>query len=129
MSEPQTQVPVTRNSAEGPVPSAWRPVIENIVEALVRHDYRLDDGMAGVGPISEQTAAHICSHIQDYGARLAPLPPASWNTSVCIWRQDHWDALIALWTEEEGSSDLVLQIQVWEIEGEFVVTIYMVYVP
>jgi hypothetical protein len=42
---------------------------------------------------------------------------------------DHWDALIDLWTEEEGSSDLVLQVHVSEVDSEFLVTVNMVYVP
>jgi hypothetical protein len=40
---------------------------------------------------------------------------------------DHWDALIDLWTEEEGSSDLVLQVHVSEVSGKPFVTVYMVY--
>ncbi len=41
---------------------------------------------------------------------------------------DHWDALIDLWTEEEGRSDLVLQVHISE-GSEPLVTVYMVYVP
>lgn len=48
---------------------------------------------------------------------------------MCIWMDDHWDALIDLWTEEEGSSDLVLQVHVSEAHGQPVVTVHMVYVP
>lgn len=42
---------------------------------------------------------------------------------------DHWDALIDLWTEEEGSSDLVMQVRVSEVDSEFLVAVHMVYVP
>lgn len=124
------EVPVTKDMEnEGPIPSAWRPALENIVDAFVRHDYRLADGVAGVAPVSEETAMQIRTYIQEYGANLVPLPPEAWATSVCIWMGDHWDALIDLWTEEEGSSDLVLQVQVSELGNEFLVTVYMVYVP
>jgi len=125
-----TEVPVIKDSeAEGPIPSAWRPILTSIVDAFARHDYRLANGISGVAPVSEETAAHIREYIKDYGATLVTLPQESWNTSVCIWMGDHWDALIDLWTEEEGASDLVLQVQVMEMSGEYVVTVYMVYVP
>ncbi|CAN7457260.1 DUF7668 domain-containing protein [Massilia sp. LjRoot122] len=125
-----TEVSVTKDSKnEGPIPSAWRPTLKSIVDAFVRHDYRLADGVAGVAPVSEKTATQIRTYIQEYGAELVSLPQESWATSVCIWMGDHWDALIDLWTEEEGSSDLVLQVHVSEVGSEPLVTVYMVYVP
>lgn len=42
---------------------------------------------------------------------------------------NHWDALINLWTEEEGSCDLVLQVHISEVGSELPVTDCMVYVP
>jgi hypothetical protein len=124
------EVPVTNNSeSEGPIPSAWRPTLHNIVDAFVRHDYRLADGVAGVAPVSEENATQIRTYIKEYGAKLISLPQESWATAVCIWMGDHWDALIDLWTEEEGSSDLVLQVQISELGSEFLVTVYIVYVP
>lgn len=124
------EVPVTKNSeSEGPIPSEWRSILKKIVDAFVRHDYRLANGVAGVAPVSEETETQIRTYIQEYGANLVSLPPESWATSVCIWMGDHWDALIDLWTEEEGRSDLVLQVRVSEEGSEFLVTIYMVYVP
>lgn len=126
----QTEVPVSKNSgSEGPIPSAWRPILKNIVDAFVRHDYCLAEGVIGVAPVPEKTATQIRNYIQDYGAKLVALPQASWDTSVCIWMEDHWDALIDLWTVEEGSSDLVLQVHVSEVDSEHVMTVYMVYVP
>ena len=125
-----TEVPVTKDSGnEGPIPSAWRSTLKNIVDAFVRHDYSVADGLAGVAPVLEETAMQIHTYIHEYGAKLVPLPQASWATSVCIWTGDHWDALIDLWTEEEGRSDLVLQVHVSEVDSEFLVTVYMVYVP
>jgi hypothetical protein len=126
----QTEVPVTKDPEnEGPIPSAWRPILKNIVDAFVREDYLLADGVPGVAPVSEQTAAQIREYIQEYGAKLVELPQESWDTSVCIWMGDHWDAMIDLWTEDEGPSDLVLEVDVSEVGSEYVVTVYMVYVP
>jgi hypothetical protein len=125
-----SDVPVTKNSeTEGPIPSAWRPVLKDIVDAFVRQDYRLADGVLGVAPVSEETATQILEYIEDYGAKLVALPQEAWDTSVYIWMHDHWDALIDLWTEEEGSSDLVMQVRVSEADSRYVVTVHMVYVP
>jgi hypothetical protein len=125
-----TVVQVTKDSeSEGPIPSLWRQTLKNVVDAFVRDDYRLADGVTGVAPVSEETATQIRTYIQEYGAKLVSLPQESWATSVCMWMGDHWDALIDLWTEEEGSSDLVLQVQVSEVDSKFLVTVYMVYVP
>jgi hypothetical protein len=125
-----TEVSVTKDPKNaGPIPSAWRATLQNVVDAFVRHDYCLADGVAGVAPVSEETATQVRTYIQEYGAKLVSLPQESWATSVCIWMGDHWDALIGLWTEDEGSSDLLLRVHVSEVDSEFLVTVYMVYVP
>jgi len=125
-----TQVSVVKDSEnEVPIPSAWRPILANIVDAFVRHDYRLADGVAGVAPVSEETATQIRDYIEEYGETLVALPQESWDTSVCIWMEDRWDAMIDLWTEDEGRSDLVLKVHVSELDSGYVVTVYMVYVP
>ena len=124
------EVSVTKDAHnEGPIPSAWRPVLTSIVDAFVRGDYELKDGLPGVAPISEETAAQVREYIEDYGAKLIELPPQSWDTSVCIWMGDRWDALVDLWAEDEGRSDLVLQVDVSEADSGYVVAIFMVYVP
>jgi hypothetical protein len=124
------EVPVTKDADnEGPIPSAWRPVLKTIVDAFAREDYALKDGLSGVAPVSAETARQVRGYIEDYGAKLIELPPQSWDTSVCIWTGDHWDALIDLWTEDEGRSDLVLEVDVSEVGSEYLVTVYMVYVP
>lgn len=122
-------VPALRDAGEGPVPSAWRPTLAHIVDAFVRRDYRLAGGVDGVAPLSEEAAADIEAAIRDYGATLVQLDEQTWNTSVYIWMEDHWDALVDLWTKEEGRSDLVMQVRVTENEGAYTVSVYMVYVP
>lgn len=129
MSVHKPEVPAVKDEAQRPIPSAWRPVFVGIVDAFVRHDYLLQAGVPGVAPVSEDTAAHIRDYVQDYGATLAALPEESWETSVCMWTGTHWDALVDLWTEEEGRSDLVLQARVRETGDGDMVDIHMVYVP
>lgn len=50
-----------------PVPSAWRPVIQEIVDAFARHDYQLGAGIAGVAPVAANTAMQIAGYIGRYG--------------------------------------------------------------
>jgi len=121
-------VPVTK-AGEGPVPTRWRPVLGAVVDALVRRDYGLRAGIDGVAPVSADSAEHIRRYIEDYGATLVPLPQEAWDTSVCSWTGHHWDVMVDLWTEEEGSSDLVLQMRVVEQDEGYLAEVHMVYVP
>lgn len=112
-----------------PIPTVWRPVICRVVDAFVHHDYQLNVDIPGVAPVSANTAEHIKSYIQEYGAELVALPEETWASSVCIWQGDRWDALIDLWSRAEGRSDLVLSLQVSEAQDGFEFVVYMVYVP
>lgn len=128
--DPNADIPVVRDADdEHPIPSAWRPVLADIVAAFASHDYRLEQGIPGVAPVSDATATQIREAVEDYGDALTALPEAAWETSVCIWTGDHWDALVDLWTEDEGASDLALQVRVVETDGEYVFSVHMVYVP
>ena len=120
---------VKDEETERPIPSAWRSVIREVVDAFVRHDYYLGAGVSGVAQISAETATQIRNYIQDYGATLIDLPDETWNSSVCIWMGTRWDVLIDLWTVSEGRSDLVLSLHVIEADDGFLFTIYIVYVP
>jgi hypothetical protein len=93
---------VKDQSKERPIPVAWRPVFRSVVSAFVERDYRLEVGVSGVKPVSVDTATHIESYIQSYGATLIELPEEAWDSSVCIWMGNHWNALVDLWTEAEG---------------------------
>jgi len=115
--------------SEHPIPTVWRPTICRVVYAFVRRDYQLNAGVPGVVPVSAKTAEQIRSYIQDYGAELVDLPEETWESSVCMWQDNQWNALIDLWSLSEGRSDLVLNLQVSDVQGGFEFTIYMVYVP
>jgi hypothetical protein len=124
-----SEVIALKNEAEGPIPTAWRETLSAIVEAFVAGDYGLKKGVANVVPVSAETASRIRENLQDYGATLIALPDATWGSSVCIWYGDHWDALVDLWTQEEGQSDLVLHVRVSEANPGFLIQIHLVYVP
>jgi hypothetical protein len=123
------QVPAVKDgSKERPVPTAWRPVFVEVVEALVAHDYELKTCSSGIA-VTPDVASQIRAYIQSYDATLISLPQESWKTSVCIWYGSYWDVLIDLWTQEEGASDLVLGARVTEAKSGYSFQVEMVYVP
>ena len=123
-------VPVLKDvTKEQRVPSLWRPALTEIVEALVERDYGVKRGVLGVESVSDQTARHIASYIQDYGEELSSLPAETWASSVCQWMDGHWEVLVDLWTRNEGRSDMVLSVRVSEQEVGYCYQIDMVYVP
>ena len=115
--------------SERPIPSVWRPVFRDVVNAFVHQDYILSSVVPGVAAVSDGTAKQIRDYIEGYGEILTELPDETWDTSICIWMGDRWDALVDLWTVSEGRSDLVLSANVTESDNGFVFHIYMVYVP
>lgn len=120
---------VKDEETERPIPTAWREVIKDIVRAFVRHDYQLSFGISGVASVSPEIVEQIGHYIRDYGEVLIELPDETWETSVCIWQGNRWRAIVDLWTESEGRSDLVLDLFVSEKDLGVEFEIYMVYVP
>jgi hypothetical protein len=111
------------------VPTAWRPVLKEVVSRFVLGDYGLSTGIEGVEKVSPSTAAHIQDYIGRYGATLTKLPEKCWESSVCMWYGTHWEVLVDLWTEEEGPSDLVLSARITETPSGASFRLQMVYVP
>jgi len=112
-----------------PIPLEWRSVFCRIADALAAGNYSFDPAIPSVAPVSGSTVSQIRDYVQDYGAKLVALPDETWESSVCIRNGDHWDALVDLWTQEEGRSDLVLHAHVVPTGSAFVVEVHAVYVP
>jgi hypothetical protein len=112
-----------------PIPSAWREKIAELVEAISRGDYQFSSVREGVKPVPEVNANSIARNIANYGAGILPLSEDTWRTSVCQWMRGYWDALVDLHTEEEGASDLVLALRVFESDGSYMFEVKSVYVP
>lgn len=121
--------PVEADDRKLPVPLVWRPVVRQVVEALRRGDPRRAADVPGVAPVSAETSTQIRDYLADYGETLVSLPEASWETSIARWAGGAWDALIDLWTEGEGRSDLVLHLRVHETQTDYRFDVGMVYVP
>lgn len=123
------QVSSVKDGVERPIPTAWREALLEIVGAFVAGDFGLEKGVASVELVPVETALQIRDYLQDYDAMLIALPEATWRSSACVWYGDHWDALIDLWTKEEGSSDLVLHVRVADSNPGFIIRVLMIYVP
>ena len=122
-------LPLKDEDEQQPIPTAWRPAFREIVDAFVKHDYRLTNGVDGVLPVAAKTAKQIKEYIDDYGETLVALPEKTWASSLCIWMGKKWEVIIDLWTKGEGRSDLVLSALVSETKDGFQIKIEMVYVP
>lgn len=124
------EIKVKKNEEEElPIPHLWRPTFKAIVSAFVKQDYGLSAGVKNVSPVSVNTAEQIKEYIEDYGEELIELPNEAWDTSVYICYRNYWNVLIDLFTKEEGLSDLVLNAEVREVKGEYIVEVRLVYVP
>lgn len=112
------------------VPDVWRPTLAAIVDSLVRRDAIIGGGTEGVDPTPYETSQLCLQAVAGYGdVTLTPLPPESWDTSVALWSGDRWRCLIDLWTEQEGRSDLALDVDVFEDSRGYRFSIHLVYVP
>jgi hypothetical protein len=114
---------------QSPIPTAWRKALSDVVEALKDGDFTLEQGVAGVRPVSSDCAARMASNVEKYGARLTSLPDAAWDTSACQWMRSYWDVLIDLFTHEEGASDLALAVRVYEVDTTYEFEIQSLHVP
>jgi hypothetical protein len=87
-----------------------RSEIERLVDALIagRYDALVEDGRAG-----RLSADELRTAIAEYGRTLVPLPNDAWHLVEEHSQVGEPDALamdIALWTMEEGRSDLTLSL-------------------
>jgi hypothetical protein len=119
-----------KDETERPVPEIWRPTISALVDSLVERAPTIGVGVPEVEPVPDDVCNQCFSAVDDYGdIDLMPLPPETWTSSIAAWQGDHWACLIDLWTEQEGRSDLVLEVEVREHASGFRFTVHMVYVP
>jgi len=116
-------------SGQRPVPTLWRETLASIVECLTKGDFELATGIPGVLKLAAGIASRIEQGITSYGATLVSLPEAAWETSVCQWMRSYWEVLVDLYTEEEGSSDLVLTVRVRESGSSYSFEVISVLVP
>jgi hypothetical protein len=115
--------------SEHPIPTAWRRTLSSIADAIADGDFFLSRGIKDVAPVDEETASAIASSISGYGVHLKPLPEETWTTSVCQWMGTYWNVLVDLYSNEEGQSDLVLNVRVMEHAAGHSFEVQLVFVP
>lgn len=101
------------------------------MERLVAGDYA---GLARDGFVPHATHPNdpsIGEWIERYPATLVPLPAEAWTVAErgrCVDDPDTWWVVVALWTAEEGRSDLSMEALVHEQDGEVRVEVHDVHV-
>ena len=115
---------------QSPIPSIWRDCIIQMVEAFQDKDFERLNTLSSVQCIDLAYAVEIAKNIDDYGAHLMSLAEESWHTSVCLYMENEsWQAIIDLFTVEEGRSDLILDLFIIKKEDQFIFQINNIYVP
>ena len=126
---PKSAPPLKDDEAAHPVASQWRPTLVKIAKALAEGDYELARGIPSVAQVSKDTAQAMQEYVEEYGETLVDLPDETWDSSVAQWMGTHWDVILDLWTDESGSSDLVLNLRVFEDGKWFRYEIDSLHVP
>lgn len=122
--------PVKDASREVPIPQAWRPTLMAVVDSLARRDIVIGAAVPSLDPVPAHIRQQCLQAVDNYGdVTLISLPDETWNSSVALWFGDHWRCLVDLWIEEEGRSDLVLDVDVFENSPGYRFRVNLVYVP
>jgi hypothetical protein len=108
------------------IPTVWRPTLKAVVDALA---LGASLQVPKVKAISPAWVASALQNASSYGATLVALPEEAWQTSVCQWMRSYWDVLVDLYTMQEGPSDLVLAVRVFERGADFEFEVESVHVP
>jgi hypothetical protein len=113
---------------ELPIPNEWRKIIQKIVEEIKNKNYTNLSNLPDVF-VSEKDFDGMCSYLDEYGEELISLPEETWNTSVYLWFESHWELMIDLWTVSEGLSDMIIKIEILKIGANYSFKNLMIYVP
>ena len=110
------------------IPTIWRGALRLIVEAIKSNKYQLIKRDPSIKDIDSSDVMRINDNIEEYGCTLIELPEETWENSVCQWMQGYWDVLVELYTAEEGRSDLILDVRVYEQKHGFEYEVISVHV-
>jgi hypothetical protein len=96
-----------------------RATVSALTERLARRDY---DGFFGLARSSRIAASDVGRVVREYGRSLVPLPTAAFQSLdvVPISGSDpqQWSVVVPLWSQEEGRSDLSLEITVEDLAAQ-----------
>lgn len=90
-------------------------LVSTIVNLIVRGEYEVVEAMTRGQRLS---ANDLEDAVRAYGRHLIPPPPGSWAklhvvaVKRRIGRREAYVAVVPMWTEEEGESDVALELRV-----------------
>lgn len=106
------------------------PVVRQVIHLLVTHRYYELEALTGGVHLS---GAEIQTGVEDYGRRLADPPQEAYGllhaVRVLVAEHETWFVRMPLWTEEEGRSDLEVEMTVIFQEGEVKIELNGILVP
>lgn len=102
---------------EQAIPTAWRPVLSEIVDKIRNRSLRSGEILGFKCNIEPQVIDSIYYNVDSYDDLLVKLPEDAWRSSICRWMGGYWHLLVDLFTDIEGASDLVLFVNVYETEA------------
>lgn len=112
------------------VPTIWRGTLKSIVNSIKNNNFLFENSKNSITPISSDDQTLIRNNINEYGEELCDLPDETWDTSACQWMLDYWELYVDLFTVNEGLSDLVLSVRIFEQEHDsYLFEIQSVHVP
>ena len=95
---------------------ARNAVIGQLVALLATGDY---ENLVRLAPRSRVSAQQIEAAVKQYGRRLCPLPAPAYELIDYIAVRNtippEWSVVVPLFTEEEGRSDLSLELSMVEV--------------
>ena len=99
--------------------SKLRRAVGSLTECLARRDYAALCGSARQSRLSSQ---ELETAVRSYGRTIIPLPAEAYSL-LNVVAETHtspqrWSVVVPLWTEQEGRSDLSLEITVEDVPGQ-----------
>ncbi|RYE71776.1 MAG: hypothetical protein EOO80_21285 [Oxalobacteraceae bacterium] len=119
-------LPVKDDDYPCAVPTAWRPLLADVVDCLAAGDYGLVAGGSGVDPLPADLRADIRDAIESCGTPLAGLPEETWEQATAQWYGNHWVVRVDLWSHI-GPTGLVLAGRIVETDTGPRFTMYLVH--
>lgn len=111
---------------ELPIPTEWRGTLKFIADAFVSGNIPAGNGIREM----RDGSARVCFwNIAQYPDQLGPLSDSAWDTSIYIWMESYWEALVDLSKADGSPSDLVLHARIYELGDQVEFEPELIYVP
>jgi hypothetical protein len=122
-------MPDKNEEIEQSVPVEWQPIIIEIVKDIRGRCLAPRKFLESEIDVDSRDIDFIYQSLDAYGDPLINVPKDGWETSICRWMGGYWHLMIDLFTVEEGASDLVLFVDVYEHGSSKCFKIQSVHVP